>query len=100
RPDAADVRVVVLAQATADVSGSLAELGQVLPDAEAAACAGEDDRTHGWVARVLEARRERAVHVGVEGVEEVRTVERDRQDRAVAAGLDLGHRPDFRRSTL
>src|SRR5439155_25981048 len=37
RPKGADVRVVVLAQARADVSGRLAELGQVLPDAEAAA---------------------------------------------------------------
>ena len=32
-------------------------------------------------------------------VEDVRTAERDREDRALATRLDLGHRQDFRRST-
>ena len=44
------------AQALADVAGRLAELGQVLADAEAAPGAGEDDRAHLRIARLLERR--------------------------------------------
>ena len=54
RADREDVRVVALAQAPADVAGRLAELGQVLADAEAAPRAGEHDRAHLGVAGLLQ----------------------------------------------
>ena len=78
-------------QTVADVSGRVAELGQVLADTEAATRTGDNDRADFGVARLLERGAERLVHRPVERVEDVRPVERDREDGAVAAGLDLGH---------
>ena len=95
RADREDVRVIARAQAVADVARRLAELGQVLPDAEAAARAGDDDGAHVRAAGLLERRAERLVHRRVERVEDVRPIERDREDGAVAAGLDLGHRANL-----
>jgi hypothetical protein len=66
RADGPDVRVVVAAQPLPDVSRRLAELGQILTDAEAAACAADHDGTDLGRARLLQRRAERAVHVGVE----------------------------------
>ena len=80
RADREHVRVVVARSRAGDVARGLAELVQVLPDAEAAAGAGDDDRAHLGVARLLERAREPLVHRGVERVEDVRPVERDRQD--------------------
>ncbi len=78
----------------ADVVLEPPELAQVLPGAEALAGAGEHDRTDLLVGRLLERRVQRGVHPGRERVVGVRTVERDRQDGAVAAGLDVGHAAD------
>ena len=72
------------AQAVRDVAGRLAELGQVLADAEAAPGAGEDDRAHAG-ARLLERRGERPGACGVEGVEDVGAVEGERQDGATGS---------------
>jgi hypothetical protein len=83
--------VVVAAQALTDVAGRLPELGQVLADAETAAGAGDHDPAHLVAPRLLQGRGERAVQVGVERVEHVRPVERDRQNAAVAARFGLGH---------
>ena len=70
---------------------ALAERRQVLPGREAAARAGDDDRAHRRVARLLERRLQPLVHVARERVQLVGTVERDRLDGAVARDLDLGH---------
>ena len=83
--------MVARAQAVADVPRALLELRQVLPDAEAAAFAGDDDCAHRGVARLLQRRLKRLVHGGVEGIEHIRTVEREREHTAVASDLDLGH---------
>ena len=89
--DGEDVLVVARAQAVADVPRALLELRQVLADAEAAALAGDDDSAHRGVARLLERRLKRLVHGGVERVEHVRAVEREREHTTVASDLDLGH---------
>ena len=86
-------------QARADVARSLAELGQVLADAESAPGAGDDDGADVRVAGLFERSRETLVQCGIERVENVRTAERDREDSALATRLDLGHHQDFRRST-
>ena len=70
---------------------ALLELGQVLADAEAAAFAGDDDCAHRGVARFLERRLKRLVHGGVEGVEHVRAVEREREHTTVTRDLHLRH---------
>ena len=85
--------VPALAEKRRHVAIPLAQLAQILPDAEAAADAGEDDGAHVRGGRLLERGRERPVHGGVERVELVRPVEDDRQDRAVARRLDLRHAP-------
>ena len=90
--DGEHVRVVGAAQPRADVAGGLAELAQVLADAEASARARDDDGPHLGVASLLQRGRKRRVHRAVEGVEHLRPVERDRLDGAVARDLDLGHR--------
>ena len=92
RTQRTDVRVVAAPQAVADVSRRLAELGQVLPDAEPTPRARDHDGAHLVASRLLQRGGQRAVQVGVERVEHVRPVERDRQDRAVSARLGLGHR--------
>ena len=94
RADRVDVRVVGRAQPVADVAGRLAELGEVLADAEAAAGAGDHDGADLVVARVLQRGVQRLVHRAVERVEHVGPVQRDRQDRAVALRLDLCHERD------
>ena len=57
RSDGEEVGVVGRAQAVSDVAGRLAELAEVLADAEAAARAGQDDRAHFRIARLLQAPR-------------------------------------------
>jgi hypothetical protein len=74
-----------------DVARRLAELRQVLPDAEAATRAGDDHGTDVVGARLLEALRQRRVHGGVERVQHVGPVEGEREDVAVACRPDLGH---------
>jgi hypothetical protein len=91
RPDRGDVRVVAAAQAGADVAGLVAEFAQILADAEAASGACDDHRADVVAAGLLERHRERPVHRRVERVEDVRSVERDRQHRALAGRLDLNH---------
>ena len=83
--------MVALAKSVGDVAGRLAELGQVLPDAEATAGTGQDDRADLRIAGVLQRRPERLVHLAVERVQDVGTVQRDREDAAVPRCLDLGH---------
>src|SRR5207248_1442585 len=61
-----DVRVVVLAQVIRDRVAALPELGHVLADAEAAACAGDDDGPYVRSAGRAESRAERAVHGRIE----------------------------------
>ena len=89
------VRVVVARAGGSPMSrGGLAELGQVLADAEAAPGAGDRrPRARPSARASLSAADERLCISAVERVEHVRPVERDRQDGAVAAGLDLGHPP-------
>jgi S1-C subfamily serine protease len=86
----------VTAQPRRDVPGRLAKLVQVLPDAEAAPGACNDDRPHARVARVLERRGEGLVRRAVERVQHVGTVQRDRRHGAVTGDLDLRHAPSFR----
>ena len=70
--------MVGAAQAVGDVARGLPELGQILADAEPATGAGDHDCPHLAVPRLLQGRRERLVHGPVEGVEDVRTVQRQR----------------------
>src|SRR5439155_13699401 len=83
----------------ADVTWGLADLGQVLADAESAPGTGDDDGADVRAASIFERSRETFVQCGIERVEDVWTAERDREDCALATRLDLGHRQDFRRST-
>src|SRR5262249_34126773 len=78
-----------------------AELLQVLPDAEAAAGAGEDDRPDLRLARSLQRGGEGGVRGAVQCVQDLRPVERDRHDRSLPPALDLGHdRSLLSRATL
>ena len=81
-----------LAQPLGDVVRAAAKLVQVLPHAEAAAGARQHDDADAGIRRPLERRAQPVVRRRVERVEDVRPVERDRQDGAVAAYLDLAHR--------
>ena len=92
-PQGEDRPVVRAAQPMGDVAGRLAELSQILADAEPTAGAGHDHGAHLVGARFLVGVLNRAVHGGVEGVQHVRPVERDREDAAVPIGLHLGHVP-------
>ena len=83
--------MVVRAQVVGDVARAVAELLQVLADAEPAAGAGEDDRARLGVARVLERGVELPVHLRRQRVQHLRAVEGDRRDSAVARDFDLGH---------
>ena len=67
------------------------ELAQVLPDAEAPPRARDDDRANVGRARSLERGRERLVHRRVEGVQDVGSVEREREDGSVTRRLDSRH---------
>jgi hypothetical protein len=80
-----------------DVARLLLELGQVLADAETAAGPGDHDRANLVVLCLLQPLGDRPVHGGVQRVEDVRPVERDRQDRAVARGVGIGHAGTLRR---
>jgi hypothetical protein len=91
--------VIRLTETRVDVTRRLPELRQVLADAESTSGTGHDDRADVGTTGLLQRCCESLVHVGVEGVENVRAVERDREDSAFATRLDLGHREDFRRST-
>ncbi len=96
--------MIARAQPVADVPRGLLELGQVLADAEGAARARHDDGAHRGISGVFESCGELLVHRPGECIEDVGAVERDRQDRAVEAGLHLRHRTSdsrrSRRSTL
>ncbi len=84
--------VVVRAQALRDVVGAFAKLGQVLADAEPAACAREDDRTDVVRTSILQRSHELFLRLPRQRVQHLRPVERDRQDLALAPRLDLCHR--------
>src|SRR5205807_6238654 len=90
RANGEDVRVIALTQPRADVARGLPELGQILADTESPPRPREDHSTDIRLARLLERGRETAMQLRVEGVEDVGPVERDRQDGAVPACLDLG----------
>ena len=77
--------MVVRAQVVGDVTGSARELLQVLPDAEAAAGAGDHDRANGGILGPLERGEDPAVHGRVQRVEDLGAVERDRKDAALRA---------------
>ena len=81
RADRADVRVVGPLERLADAAGKLGELLQVLAGAEAATGAGDDDRAHLGVGRLVERLAQSAVERAVEGVEDLGPVERDREHR-------------------
>ena len=81
----------VLPSRSPDVVRDLAELGEVLAGAEAAARARDHDGANLGVGGIAEAPRQRGVQRGVERVEHLGAVERDRQHRAVTCRLDLGH---------
>ena len=89
----AHVRVVARLQMPGDVAVDGLELLHVLACAEALAGAGDHDRTHVGGPRLVERGVQRLVHRGREGVVGLGPVEGDRQDAAVAAGLDLRHAP-------
>ena len=74
-----------------DIGCSLAELLEVLPDAKPTPGAGHDDSAHRRVASLRQRRVQPLVHGVVQRVENVRTIERDRQDTAVARELHLRH---------
>ena len=63
----------------------LGELAQVLAGAEATPGTGDHDGANGGISGLLERRPQRGVQRPVERVEDVRPVERDREDGAVAA---------------
>ena len=74
----------VCSSALADAARERLELAQVLARAEAAPRAGEDDRADLRIGRLAQRGREPVVHGPVDRVVDVRPVERDRQNRAVA----------------
>ncbi len=92
RPDRANVGVVEATEPLGDVAGCFPELGQVLADAEATARACYDDGPDFVSAGLLQCGPEPVVHGVVEGVQDVRPVERDREDGTLARCLHLGHR--------
>src|SRR5205085_2186426 len=92
-PDRGNVRVIRGTQRRTEIAGRT-ELVQVLSGAEAAPGAGQDDRTHLRVARLLQRLTQPVVHGAVESVQDIGPVQRDRLNRAVARDLDLGHAPD------
>ena len=71
--------------------GKLGELLQILAGAEAAAGTGDDDGAHLWVGRFGERLAQRGVERAVEGVEDLRPVERDREHCARPGGEHFGH---------
>ena len=85
--------MVAGAQRGADVR-RLAELGQVLPGAEATASTGEHDCAHVGVARLLDRIQQEPLRLGIERVQDVGPVQRDRLDGAVAGDFDLRHDAD------
>ena len=95
--DQADVRVVRLLEPLADRAGQLLELLQVLAGAEAPAGAGDDDCANVRGGRLLERGPKGGMQRGVEGVEDLGPVERDRQDRAVARRQHLAHAASLKR---
>ena len=78
----------MLAEERPDVAAAR-ERRQVLPDAEAASRARQDDGAHLGVAGGLERVAEAGVHRVVERVQLVGPVERDREDGAVPGYLDF-----------
>src|SRR5262245_14264581 len=96
RAQAPHQRVVVGAEADGKVDrrrlrAHLA-LGEILPGAESTAGAGEEDGPHARVvARLLQRVAQQLVHLRVERVQLVRTVEGERQDPCVARDQDRCH---------
>src|SRR5581483_804076 len=91
RADREDVRVVGGAEHVARRARVVAKLVQVLAHAEAAPGAGDHNGSDLGVAGLLEPGRDALVHGEVDRVQNVRTVERDRENRPVPRDLDLGH---------
>jgi len=90
--DREDVPVVVTAQVFRDVPRTVRELLEVLADAETPAGSGDHDRANARILRSLhEAGVDPLVHRAVERVQDLRPVERDRQDAVGACELDLRH---------
>ena len=89
--DRADVGVIRRLQPLADVPGRLPELRQVLADTESASGTGDDNSADVVSGGLLQRRLQRRVHVGVQRVQHIGTVESDRQNGAVATRLYLGH---------
>jgi hypothetical protein len=83
--------VVVATQAGTDVASVVAKLGEVLADAETTARAGDHDGANVVAARGLERSRQRLVRGGIEGIQDVGSVQRDRQNRALACCFHFGH---------
>jgi serine protease Do len=94
-PQSEDARVVRPPEPLAEVPGLVPELVQVLADGEAASRPGEDDGANVRIRGLVERRSKARVHRLVEGIQDVRTVERDREHAAVPLGLDLGHSEDL-----
>jgi hypothetical protein len=89
--DRLDVRVVVAAEAGPDFARVLSELRQVLADAEAAAGARDHHRADVVGASLFQGRSELLQRGGLEGIEDLRAVKRDRENRPVASCLHFGH---------
>ena len=102
RADRADVRVVGLLEPLLDRLRHLAELLQILTGAEALAGARDHDGADAGVGRLRQRLREACVEGGVERVVDLRAVERDREDGALARGQDFAHgaEPSRRASAL
>ena len=94
RADQPDVRMVGLLEPVTDRPGRLLELLQVLAGAEAAPGARDHDRTNLRRARLLERVAQPRMQRSVERVEDVRPVERDRENGAVALGQHFAHGND------
>ena len=83
--DAADERVVEGLDGRAEVQRTfrVGAGGEILPGAEAAAGAGEQHGTAALIGGVVQRGRERAVHLLVEGIEAVGTIERQLRPAAM-----------------
>ena len=92
--DKADGGVVGGLEGLPDRPLQLGELAQVLAGAEPPPRAGDDNGAHRGIGSLLERTAEGRVQVPVERVEDVRAVECDREDAALAGGQDLAHAPD------
>ena len=83
--------MVLASQPLGDVAAALVKLAQVLADAEAAAGAGDHYGPDVVGARGLQRGLELLQRGGVEGVEDVRTFQRDGENGAIPRCFDFGH---------